>query len=446
MLCLNQTSSVKSQPLNTSLWNLTSQRYSFKKKYVIILIFLVLSLYMVIDSIEVLGLKKIIVRNVFKTIFKTTSNKNLKSNNGTNEMTHQNDETEKAIENKLETQPQSREKQNIKKTQRICILAGPHKTGSTSIQENFRNWYNISLSHPLHNNWVWPNQGGKAEYYQIISGLIQNKINNKIKIEYGTLENGLQKRRNEIEKQWKNGYNIVFGSEVLDVASVKGDETFFERFSSKLLPEDVLDEQINVVVMYRTPKIKHLISLWHENFKHLEWRNQKKNNFARFCTGKEYSPLYGLELVRKLLQETNWNVDLVPLEPLVEHGWETSSFVACQILKVKCDEKKPVNVTSPKVLNVYDKNNPKFKSAGNEKRIVPNVPNQTLTEIDRILNIFDCNYLHLVTDKNKRLKIHFSEWLQKRMKNCQGNRVMNFTQASKQAKSQLEKAVENYLD
>merc|ERR1719410_1097952 len=343
-----------------------------------------------------------------------------------------------------------KQKETEKQSQRICLLAGPHKTGSTTIQNNFKKWYNVSLSHPEHHNWVWPNQREKEYYYNIILSLMPKSDDNQkimeaiyktIRMEFGTLQKSYQKSRDEMTKHWKDGYNIVFGSEVLDLVSTKGNKTFFERFSSKLLPEDALDEQINVVVMYRTSKIKHLISMWHESLKHSE----VKKTFASFVYDRQYFPaLYGLKLVRKLLQHTKWNIDLVPLEPLVEDGWEVSSFVACEILKVKCNKKKPVKADAPTMMNVYDKNDADFNNDGKEEFIVPNVPNQTLAELDRILNIFDCNYCQLATSKNNRLTIHYSKWFEKRMTKCKG-RIQNFSKSSTQMTYQVKKAVASFV-
>jgi len=192
--------------------------------------------------------------------------------------------------------------------------------------------------------------------------------------------------------------------------------------------------------MYRTPKIKHLISMWHESLKH----DEVKRTFASFVYNRQHFPaLYGLKLVRKLLQNTEWNIDLVPLEPLVEDGWEVSSFVACEILKVKCYKKKPVKADAPTMMNVYDKDDADFNNDGKEEFIVPNVPNETLAELDGMLNIFDCNYRQLAMSKSNRLTIHFSKWFKKRMRKCKG-RAQNFNETSKQMNYQMKEAVASF--
>jgi len=157
--------------------------------------------------------------------------------------------------------------------------------------------------------------------------------------------------------------------------------------------------------MYRSPKIKHLVSMWHQNCdkptddKFYEWITSTDNTLG---------PMDSLGMVEMFLNETDWNVALVNLEGLKKDDWDVSSFVACEILGEECKGKvlKGLQGSKPIVTNVRNGQRP------------PNVPNKTLDEMDVVLNQFDCNYMHILRGDNPRLSIFYPQGLQQLLNAC----------------------------
>ena len=180
--------------------------------------------------------------------------------------------------------------------------------------------------------------------------------------------------------------------------------SMIRNISTRILP-DIDGDQITVVVMYRTPKVTHLISVWHQNCnkptddKFYEWITTTENTLG---------PMDSLGMVDMFLNETNWNVASVNLEGLKEDNWDVSNFVACKILGEECKDKvlKGLHGSEPIVANV--------RSGARS----PNVPNETLAEMDVILNQFDCNYKHILKGDNPRLKTFYPEGLRDRYDSC----------------------------
>ena len=54
-----------------------------------------------------------------------------------------------------ETKVQLRLEKTETKSQRIVLVAGPHKTGSSSIQTNFYNWV-VEQENDVFDDWSWP--------------------------------------------------------------------------------------------------------------------------------------------------------------------------------------------------------------------------------------------------------------------------------------------------
>ena len=73
--------------------------------------------------------------------------------------------------------------------------------------------------------------------------------------------------RETINTYWQKGYDIAIGSEAMDiVVKVPEGPSMIRNMSAHVLPDSIDGDQVTVVVVYRTPKIKHLISMWHQNY------------------------------------------------------------------------------------------------------------------------------------------------------------------------------------
>lgn len=272
------------------------------------------------------------------------------------------------------------------------------------------------VEHNDTHNWHW---APSKIFYPMMEALTHKSRLPKKRVLFRTYtaENIVDMYRQCIGKYWDEGYNIVFGTEAMDmVIKLPEGPSMIHKVSNYILPKDIDGDQVNVVVMYRTPKIDHLISMWHQNCP-----KQTDEHFYKWIstTTNTLGPLDALGMVDFFLNQTNWNVDLVNLEGMKEENWDVSNFVACKILGEKCIGKV--------IKGLYDGSEPVMANVRSGQR-GPNVPNETLDDMDIVLNSYDCNYIHLFRDGNPRLKIHFRSAFKKVIKSCKKLGKLNYPQ------------------
>jgi hypothetical protein len=326
---------------------------------------------------------------------------------------------------------------NGKKRQRICILAGPHKTGTSSLQTNLYRWSKETVKfaaaklQPLPDpiiKWVWPVPSKIAEveysdtkawgwtpskaFYPMVEVLRDKKKDFKSErralYKKFTSKEILGMYKETIQSYWSKGYDIVFGSEAMDlIVKVPEGPSMIRNMNAHVLPDTVNGDQVTVVVVYRTPKIKHLVSVWHQNCV----TPSPDNKFHQWITTTDNTlgALDALGMVDIFLNETDWNVALIDLDGVKQDGYDISNFVACEIMGEDCEAKR--------LKGLYG-NDPIVTNVRGDKR-PPNVPNQTLDEMNLVLNSFDCNYQHLLDQMDERLTIYYPEELKKVMKDCE---------------------------
>ena len=347
-----------------------------------------------------------------------------------------------------------------KRKQRICILAGPHKTGTSSVQTNLYRWSKPTInftewSKPTNNftnaskaepliSWIWPVPLKIAEiehndthtwdwapskvFYPMMEVLMDAKQHPKKRslFQKYTPREIIDMYHDTIASYWNEGYDIVFGTEAMDlIVKLPEGPSMIRNLSAHILPETIDGRQVTVVVMYRTPKIKHLVSMWHQNCnrptddKFYEWITRTSNTLG---------PIDALGMVDLLLNETNWNVALINLSGLSEHNWDISNFVACKVLGEKCKDKflKGLHGSEPVITNV--------RSGQRD----PNVPNKTLDEMDIVLKDFDCNYPHILGEKvGDRLKIYYPGELRTTMRRCEKLGEEGYPQSRDEMRQQI---------
>lgn len=214
--------------------------------------------------------------------------------------------------------------------QRIVLLAGPHKTGSSGIQTFFSRFAGLTVSskhnltgnalrlahgvkdsvqpHPAFANWIWPvgaredyadmNSGmraGPQKFYAPLASMLTEREPSLHTFFYPWAklrtdeERDIYKRsiltyyRRMFDIPWKQGHNLIIGTEELD-AFLRGFDTtkddlaaggeqihafarateLIDRLVEEVLPANNDLSHIEVQVSHRIPRIDHLVSVWKE--------------------------------------------------------------------------------------------------------------------------------------------------------------------------------------
>lgn len=321
-------------------------------------------------------------------------------------------------------------------SQRIVILAGPHKTASSSIQSNLYTW--TSTDPQVLPTWAWPVPDEILEFCDVTEGkgfypLMESLRDGQGKSHQRPLFNKFSHQavsnfyRDAMEKEWTNGSNLVIGTEALDfLGSNRTDATehMFDKFLN-ILPLrknhatrdgwGVLND-VTVVVKFRAPRVNHLISVFHQCC-------SEKQTFMDFLialpgsrtTVNRMRVLDSFTLSEVFLKH-GLNVILIDMSGIIKDGYDISTVVACDILKANCteteeiitdddDEKEEEKNTTPIVANVKHNN-------GN----MGGVTDEQLDRIEKVLRKYDCNYQHVL--EYEKLTVLYSYEMDLIMKDC----------------------------
>ena len=284
------------------------------------------------------------------------------------------------------------------KRQKVVILPGPHKTGTTSVQS-----FLASLSKKnLLGDWEWPASSSKAFSDVAHSVLLDNEDKHGI----------LKRKRAKVQEAWKKRHNIVLGAELLDyVAATSTEElsSVFQRLYSIFPSEMDPTKDMTTVVMYRTPRSSHLVSAWKQQIAmakrrggggHIWRRAIEKEGVKKgkaptlsqwLCNGTwegkmEFNVNKIIEtqvnpmgVARAFLRYGNTSIVVGDMSNMTD----ISNTVACEVLGVPCTKEQKVvgwNKTKPKLLN--QRENPAPLGFSDAEMI----------QVEDILRRMDCYY------------------------------------------------------
>jgi hypothetical protein len=303
-----------------------------------------------------------------------------------------------------------------KRKQRIVIIGGPHKTGSTSMHENLVHWIH---THDAFSNWKWPvpkdhpNDNLAWGFGHLAWTFVPKKCEtqtNHVSIFPGdwnalSCEMIQEIYQEEIDTQWRAGYDLVIGTEEFDFISQNRATLMIDvdQVINTIIPwkhdPHAMEGEVYWVVKYRSPRASHLLSGWHQccadSMTFLEFLNKyPKLTFAAYFVDS-------LFYVERLLQNKDIHVVLMGVSDLrvpdTEHNRvDASAIVACNVLEVPCDE--------------HDI----FTMGKEEKPIVSNVKtgfgnmgkyfsDDMIPDIEHVFQRRDCAYAHLLSNDNLQL-------------------------------------------
>ena len=286
----------------------------------------------------------------------------------------------------------------------VVILPGPHKTGSTTTQLCMADWSVEGKSY-LH-DWSWPvpSQEDREKlnvysFYRRDKGFAALAIAQR---EYGKVDPRYnltlvyETYRKTLNHSWKNGKNIVFGSEEFDrIIENKPWTNHLMDVILSMLPESAprnnlpvgrpfnARRDVEVVLNYRTPRIGHLRSIWHEIEPDRPGKPGK--SFKAFLL--EHSPddfklvdTLGLALhfLRRDLKTT-----IVHLSGMKEEKRDLCHVIACDIMMANCTKSGFLD-TVPQDHNNSNAN------ARPDAAMGLNMTEHQMARMDKVISDYDC--------------------------------------------------------
>jgi hypothetical protein len=221
-----------------------------------------------------------------------------------------------------------------------------------------------------------------------------------------------------ILQEWKTGKNVLIATEAMDYIGTKSPALKKKDVLGKLLqgmPWNFANDgtmtgsqdDITVVVSYRSPRIQHLKSLWHQCCIEISFEEYLTEHLTQRLRIRK-DPLRALDslfLTRKFLSR-GLKVVLLDMGGVLEQGYDMASVIACDILQVDCTQKKSV---------VGMKEEPKIKNVKSDSNM-GNVTEIQMREMDQLIRNYDCNFRHLMGHEN--LTIMYGTNLQSILEDC----------------------------
>ena len=321
-----------------------------------------------------------------------------------------------------------------KSKQRVVLLAGPHKTSSSSIQRNIYHWLNAASEEngtsSLSTQWAWPSP---AKSFLEHGCEMDNKLESKIFYPFIEAIKGMHKSsrcitsfyskreiielyHDEIYKKWNQGYNLVIGSEAIDfIASER-------RNDGPIILNDLInelpwhlkggnpfygsDEDITAVVAYRAPRVDHLISLWHQCC-------MEDMSFYEYLTHRiriVVDPVRSLDSLKlaSVFLERGIETVLIDMSGVKALGYDMSNIVACDVLNAECNERKMFSGAQNEEVIIA---NTRFHSDENF-----NVTDAQLDRINDVIEMYDCNFMTMM--QHTKFKVLYSNELDATLSKC----------------------------
>ena len=156
--------------------------------------------------------------------------------------------------------------------QRVVILPGPHKSASTSVQA-----YLVQLAKKgilKQHSWAWLGHTSSKGFSRIARHLFYEPEFEK------NIEN-VDKFKQKAKEDWDEGNSLVIAAEFMDYVAALEDEdakVAIGRLFDWLPFSGQQANQVEAVIMYRSPRVSHLVSAWkqqvqfHKSSSTLPWR------------------------------------------------------------------------------------------------------------------------------------------------------------------------------
>jgi hypothetical protein len=267
---------------------------------------------------------------------------------------------------------------------RLVVLAGPHKSASTSTQYFFLRRASDepkSRRKEAFQNWTWP-------WFNTTH--LRHQVPDKV-LSLIVTRHDEEDRRDEILRfladLWKRDpSNLIIGTEEFDRF---GETPWTGRDGIRPI-EEILEflpvdpEKLEIVVMYRTPRYLHWLSIWKQittgKTSYHDFicpSGRTKDAFPRVWEGlaTAANPMGLVEVLRN----KNWNVVLIDMGGVEQKGLDISHTVACDVLQVPCKNGMVEGVMVQVRANQRSKRD-------------PNITLEHKIEIERLLRLRDCAY------------------------------------------------------
>lgn len=226
---------------------------------------------------------------------------------------------------------------------RLVLFAGPHRSGSASVEEFFQKYCKGSIKHdkdsfPLR-YWKWPEvsqehaKPGVPPYKVFQNLVLEPSLNEPLNLD---IMAGIK----EAYETTQDG--IILGTELFDQIgpySQRDGMLAMKRIVDHVGLTDYPD-MVTVVVNYRAPRFDHWESVWKG---YVEGTDRSYKDFM--CHTRQYHEKIELLAtatnplqIASESQKQGWNVALMDMQGIEENGRDVAHTIACSVMNAKCQD------------------------------------------------------------------------------------------------------------
>lgn len=339
--------------------------------------------------------------------------------------------------------------ESSKQQQKILLLAGPHKTGSSTIQ------YNSFLISEFMEKWAfvdpWATKDdkfkvvklGHSKHFAALLFAIRGQLNHpnfvSTPVQPDEIINAF---REDIQAKWNQGKSITVGSEELDfsVADYE-DESGINgtQFLDKLLSTLPANTKnvTEVVIAYRSPRAKHFLSLWKE-IGVAQWNQTLKEFIFHHESYAHFHTMDIMPLI-KLFQQRGYKVLLVDIGGVRKQNLKMFQLLACHLMNEPCDTETHIPL---KLTEVLAKSTDLQMALYNDVNVrtdgVMDLEKHQIEQIEESILQYDCGFKDDVYG-NDLIEIIFDDTFTKNMNQCNN-------EGTKMSRKELWKHIQRIAD
>lgn len=318
--------------------------------------------------------------------------------------------------------------QEAKPLQKILLLAGPHKAGSSTIQ------YDSFLLSEFAENWTfidpWSSERDNfkvveldhSKHFAVLLLVLRGQLNDPLFVNPPVDRDVIiEAFRQDILNNWNNGKSITLGSEEIDFAvadykaenGVSGDQVLDGLLS--ILPQNTKDVT-EVIVAYRSPRAKHFVSLWKEVGVTL-WNQTLQEFIFHSEAYLHFHVIDIMPLVEKFL-ERGFKVVLVDIGGVKVKKLKMFQLLACHLMQEACDASTNVPLfLKSKLERSEDLQSALYNDVNVRTEGVMDLNEEQIQQIEETMLRYDCGYKDAVF-RNDLLNVIFDDTFSENMNNC----------------------------
>jgi hypothetical protein len=280
---------------------------------------------------------------------------------------------------------------------KLVIFAGPHETNGENITQFFSRYASKDSSHyrSSFNGWDWPSVDSEAidsevDGYELFDLLVTMDHDRPV-------QNILM---DSIRDSWNNAQEgVILGSLYFDRVG-KNPESNFDPIKAIQRVVDALgipDEDVTVVLTYRSPRVDHWSAVWMNHFKESQYKDFICSDTQSDKRWEWLDTVMSPMKVANVYVEMGWNAVLIDYEGTTSAGKDVAHVLSCDVMNgVDCNNDGWVYDLESKTIGPLS------------SYAIDDLSDSQKTDLEHLFQLRECYYMYLL-DSQQNFDILYTD-------------------------------------